>query len=132
MPCTLSYLWSVISQESSRVLRARQQTQARFESFLQDAVAEGRCEKSLTFNIYYVLPLYNKFTFYDLSYMVRKPTCKRNQEAYTRLGFLPKQMKELNNTNTCIEQDDSVRCDARVGSKTKDIKEERDELIVVD
>ena len=33
-------------------------------------------------------------------YMARKP--KRNQEAYPRLGFLPKQ-KELNNTN--IEQD---------------------------
>ena len=32
--------------------------------------------------------------------MVGKP--KRNQEAYTRLGFHPKQ-KELNNTN--IEQD---------------------------
>ena len=32
-------------------------------------------------------------------YMARKP--KRNQEAYTRLGFLPKQ-KELINTN--IEQ----------------------------
>ena len=32
--------------------------------------------------------------------MARKP--KRNQEAYTRLGFLPKQ-KELTNTN--IEQD---------------------------
>ena len=40
--------------------------------------------------------------------MARKP--KRNQEAYTRLGFLPKE-KELNNTN--IEQDDSVRCDTR-------------------
>ena len=33
-------------------------------------------------------------------YMARKP--KRHHEAYTRLGFLPKQ-KELNNTN--IEQD---------------------------
>ena len=60
-------------------------------------------------------------------YMARKP--KRNQEAYTRLGFLPKQ-KELNNTN--MEQDDSVRCDTRVGSKTKKIKEERTKLIVVD
>ncbi|KAL9980441.1 hypothetical protein ACROYT_G009033 [Oculina patagonica] len=30
----------LISEESSRVLKARQQTQARFESFLQDAVAE--------------------------------------------------------------------------------------------
>ena len=28
------------------MLRARQQTQARFESFLQDAVAEERYEKS--------------------------------------------------------------------------------------
>ena len=65
-------------------------------------------------------------------YMVRKP--KRNQEAYARLGFLPKQMKELNNTNTCtcIEWDDSVRCDTRVGSKTKEIKQEREELLVVD
>ena len=55
--------------------------------------------------------------------MTRKP--KRNQEAYRRLGFLPRQ-KELNNTN--IEQDDSVtecRCDTRVGSKTKEIKEGR-------
>ena len=55
--------------------------------------------------------------------MARKP--KRNQEAYRRLGFLPRQ-KELNNTN--IEQDDSVtecRCDTRVGSKTKEIKEGR-------
>ena len=55
--------------------------------------------------------------------MARKP--KRNQEAYRRLGFLPRQ-KELNNTN--IEQDDSVtecRCNTRVGSKTKEIKEGR-------
>ena len=43
---------------------------------------------------------------------------KKTQEAYTRLGFLPKQ-KELTNTNT--EQYDSVRCDIRVGSKTKEI-----------
>ena len=53
--------------------------------------------------------------------MARKP--KRNKEAYRRLGFLLRQ-KELNNTN--IEQDDSVteyRCDTRVGSKTKEIKE---------
>ena len=55
--------------------------------------------------------------------MVRKP--KRNQQAYTRLGFLPKQ-RELNKTN--IEQDNSVRCD----TKTKEIKEERKKLIVVD
>ncbi|KAJ7388553.1 Jouberin [Desmophyllum pertusum] len=34
----------LISEESSRVLKARQRTQARFESFLQDAVAEDRCE----------------------------------------------------------------------------------------
>ena len=53
-------------------------------------------------------------------YAARKP--ERNQEAYTRFGFLPKQ-KELNNTN--MEQDDSVRCDTRVGSKTKEIKQER-------
>ena len=35
-------------------------------------------------------------------------------------------MKELSNTNTCIEQDDSVtcRCDTIVGLKTKEIKEE--------
>ena len=33
--------------------------------------------------------------------MARKP--KRNQEAYTKLGFLPKQKKRLNITN--IEQD---------------------------
>ena len=51
--------------------------------------------------------------------MVRKP--KRNQKAYTRLGFFSKQ-KELNNTNK--EEDDSVRCDIRVGSKTKEILEE--------
>ena len=44
--------------------------------------------------------------------MARKP--KRNQQAYIRLGFLPKQ-KELNNTN--IEQDDSVRCDKDEGNK---------------
>ena len=57
--------------------------------------------------------------------MTRKP--KRNQEACRRLGFLPRQ-KELNNTN--IEQDNSVtecRCDTRVGSKTKKIKEEEGE-----
>ena len=60
-------------------------------------------------------------------YMAKKP--KRNQEAYTRLGFLLKQ-KELNSAN--IEQDDSVRCHTRVGSKTKEIKEERKKLIVVD
>ena len=54
--------------------------------------------------------------------MARKP--KRNQQAYIRLGFLPKQ-KELNNTN--IEQDDSVRCD----TKTKEIKEERKKLTIV-
>ena len=53
-------------------------------------------------------------------YVARKP--ERNQEAYTRLGVLQKQ-KELNNTN--MEQDDSVRCDTRVGSKTKEIKQER-------
>ena len=41
---------------------------------------------------------------------------KKTQEAYTRLGFFPKQ-KELNNTN--IKQDDSVRCDIRVGPKTE-------------
>ena len=29
------------------MLKARQQTQARFESFLQDAVAEDRCEVSI-------------------------------------------------------------------------------------
>ena len=51
--------------------------------------------------------------------MARKP--ERDQEAKTRLGFLPKQ-KELTNTNT--EQYDSVRCDIRVGSKTKEILEE--------
>ena len=56
--------------------------------------------------------------------MLRKP--KRNQEAYTRIGFFPKQ-KELNNIN--IEQDHSVRCDTRVGSKTKEINEERKKLI---
>ena len=55
--------------------------------------------------------------------MLRKP--KRNQEAYTRLGFFPKQ-KELNNIN--IEQDHSVRCDTKVVSKTKEIKEERKKL----
>ena len=33
---------SVLAKESSRVLRARQQTQARFESFLQDAVADDK------------------------------------------------------------------------------------------
>ena len=59
--------------------------------------------------------------------MARRP--KRNQEAYTRLGFLLKQ-KELNNTN--IEQNESVRCDTRVGSKTKEIKEERERFIAVD
>ena len=48
---------------------------------------------------------------------MRKPN-RNQQEDYTRLGFLPKQ-KELNNTN--IEQDDSVRGDKRVGSKTKEI-----------
>ena len=52
-----------------------------------------------------------------IMYTARKP--KRNQEAYTRLGFLPKQRK-LNNTN--MEQDDSVRCDTRVESKTKEIR----------
>ena len=58
--------------------------------------------------------------------MARKP--KRNQDAYSRLGFLPKQ-KELNNTN--IERDDSVRCDTRVGSNTKEMREERKKLIAV-
>ena len=47
-------------------------------------------------------------------YAARKP--ERNQEAYTRLGVLQKQ-KELNNTN--MGQDDSVRCDTRVGSKAR-------------
>ena len=37
------YFYLVLSAESSRVLKARQQTQARFESFLQDAVADNRC-----------------------------------------------------------------------------------------
>ena len=60
-------------------------------------------------------------------YVARKP--KRKQEAYARLGFLPKQ-KELNKTN--IEQDDSVRCGTRVGSKIKEVKEERKKLLVVD
>ena len=55
--------------------------------------------------------------------MARKP--ERNQDTYTRLGFLPKQ-KELNNTN--LEQDGSVRCDTRFGSKSKEITEERKEL----
>lgn len=32
----------LLAKESSRVLRARQQTQARFESFLQDAVADDK------------------------------------------------------------------------------------------
>ena len=59
--------------------------------------------------------------------MARKP--KRNQKAYTRLGFLPKQ-KELNNTN--IEQANSVRCDPRVGSKPEEMEEERKKLMVVD
>ena len=59
-------------------------------------------------------------------YMARKP--KRNQEVYTMLGFLPKQ-KESNNTD--IEQNNSVRHDTRVGSKTKKINEEREKLIVV-
>lgn len=43
--CPFFLFKSVISEESSRVLKARQRTQARFESFLQDAVAEERCEK---------------------------------------------------------------------------------------
>ena len=60
-------------------------------------------------------------------YLARKP--KRNQDAYTKLDFLPKQT-ELNNTNA--EQDDLVRCDTKVGSKTMQIKEERKKLIVVD
>ena len=59
---------------------------------------------------------------------MRKPN-RNQQEDYTRLGFLPKQ-KELNNTN--MEYDDSVRCDKRVGSKTKEIKEEKKESIAVD
>lgn len=36
----------LITQESSRVLKARQQTQARFESFLQDAVAEDSLQET--------------------------------------------------------------------------------------
>ena len=59
--------------------------------------------------------------------MARKP--KRNQEAYTRLSFLPKQ-KELNNTNT--EQDYSVTCDTRVGSRTWEIREERATKLIVE
>ena len=38
--------------------------------------------------------------------------------------------KELNNTN--IEQGDSVWCDTRVGSTTKEIKEDGKKLIFVD
>ena len=42
--------------------------------------------------------------------MARKP--KRNQEAYTRLGFLPKQKKmEYNQYRARC----AVRCDTRVG-----------------
>ena len=42
----LVYLLPVLSEESSRVLKARQRTQARFESFLQDKVAaDKRFEK---------------------------------------------------------------------------------------
>ena len=60
---------------------------------------------------------------------VKLPGLSRNGplRAYTRLGFLPKQT-ELNNTN--IVQDDSVRCDTRVGSKNTELKEERKKLIV--
>lgn len=36
----------LLAKESSRVLRARQQTQARFESFLQDAVADDNLQES--------------------------------------------------------------------------------------
>ena len=42
---------------------------------------------------------------------------------------VPPKTEVLDNTN--IEQDESVRCDTRVGSKTKEIKEERNYLILV-
>ena len=44
--------------------------------------------------------------------MVRKP--KRNQEAYTRLGFLSKQKHKYSGARR------SVRCNTGVGTKTKE------------
>ena len=85
---------------------------------------------------YFVFTFFFTFSYFTVNlhlmikvkiiYMARKP--KRNQEVYTMLGFLPKQ-KESNNTD--IEQNNSVRHDTRVGSKTKKINEEREKLIVV-
>ena len=44
------------------MLKARQQTQARFESFLQDAVAEDRCEVSICLILIIILETQNNKT----------------------------------------------------------------------
>ena len=44
-------------------------------------------------------------------------------------GFPPKQKESI---NTNIEHKNSDRCDTGVGSKTKEMKEARKKLIVVD